>query len=180
VHLFNVEATALTAPRDVSRKALALAAGGDHAAFTALVAAYNDDLMRMSYVILGDRSLAEDAVQNAWAKVWQRLHTLRDPSKVRSWLVAIAANEARQVARRIRRASTASWDGYGAEADPEQVDLRDALANLSVDDRRLLALRYALDLTSAEVGEVLGLSAGAVRSRVMRIIAGLRAELDRE
>lgn len=180
VHLFSVEAIALTFQRDLSSDSIARAAGGDRAAFTALVAAYNSDLMRVSYVILGDHSLAEDAVQNAWARGWQRLHTLRDPTKVRSWLIAIAANEARQMARRVSRTSAANWQGYGSDADPSQIDLRDALATLSVDDRRLLGLRYALDLTSAEVGDVLGLSAGAVRSRLMRLIARLRTELDRE
>jgi RNA polymerase sigma-70 factor (ECF subfamily) len=164
----------------MSRDSVARAADGDPVAFTALVAAYNDDLMRVSYVILGDRFLAEDAVQTAWTKAWQRLHSLRDPAKVRSWLVAIAANEARQTARRIPHAGIGSWDGYGSDADPEQIDLRDALSRLPVDDRRLVALRYALDLTSAEIGEVLGLSAGGVRSRLMRLIARLRTELDRE
>jgi len=179
-HLFCVEAIALTFPLDVSSDSIARAAAGDHAAFTALVAAYNDDLMRVSYVILGEHSLAEDAVQSAWAKGWQRLHSLRDPTKVRSWLVAIAANEARQTARRLPGAATGVWDGYGSDADPSQIDLRYALTRLSVDDRRLLGLRYALDLTSAEVGELLGLSAGAVRSRLMRLVARLRIELDRD
>jgi RNA polymerase sigma-70 factor (ECF subfamily) len=179
-HLFCVEALALTSRNELSRDSVARAADGDSAAFTELVAAYNHDLMRVSYVILGDRFLAEDAVQTAWTKAWQRLHSLRDPAKVRSWLVAIAANEARQIARRIPRAVTSTWDGYGSDADPEHIDLRHALSRLSVDDRRLVGLRYALELTSAEIGEVLGLSAGGVRSRLMRLIARLRTELDRD
>ena len=140
-----------------------------------LVKRYHADLLRVAYVVLGDRALAEDATQAAWIVAWRKVDQLRDPRKVRSWLVAVAANEARQIARRTRNAPDfALQSRYGVEADPSHLDLASALAALSADDRRLLALRYVSGLNSAEIGAELGLSAGAVRHRLMRLVGRLR------
>lgn len=140
-----------------------------------LVNTYHADLLRVAYVILGDREMAEDAAQAAWVRAWQKFAQLRDPAKVRSWLVAVAANEARQIVRRRRLSFRDGMvTSYGAEADPAHLDLASALARLSADDRQLLALRYVMGFTSAEIGEELGLSAGAVRHRLMRLIGRLR------
>ncbi len=79
------------------------AAGGDTAAFTELVVAHHAAMARVAYVVSGDAELTLDAVQAAWSIAWRRLATLRDPAQVRPWLVAIAANEARQQVRRRRR-----------------------------------------------------------------------------
>jgi RNA polymerase sigma-70 factor, ECF subfamily len=128
-----------------------------------------------AYVVLGDRALAEDAAQAAWVRAWQRIDQLRDPAKVRSWLVAVAANEARQIARRKQpQFDRGSAVSFGSEADPSLIDLSNALAAVTADDRQLLALRYLIGLTSAEIGAELGLSAGAVRHRLMRLVGRLR------
>jgi RNA polymerase sigma-70 factor, ECF subfamily len=155
-------------------------AGIDRAAFASLVARFQPDLLRVSYVILGDASLAEDATQAAWIQAWRKLHQLRDDDKLRSWLVAVAANEARQIARRRRRMPFGPRsDGFAADADPRLSDLTAALARLTSDDRRLVALRYVAGLTSEEIGHAVGATGGAVRHRLMRILANLRADLSR-
>ena len=79
---------------------VALAGAGDEAAFSQLVAAYHADMARVAFVACGDRELAEDAVQSAWLVAWKKLHSLRDPDRVRPWLLAVTANEARQLLRR--------------------------------------------------------------------------------
>lgn len=136
--------------------------------------------MRVSYVILGDASLAEDAAQSAWIKAWRKLGQLRNDDKVRSWLLAVAANEARQMARRKRApALPPSPPIPYAGVDPGLIDLAAAVAQLAPDERRLLSLRYVAELTSEEIGEALGLSAGAVRHRLMRLLARLKDELER-
>jgi RNA polymerase sigma-B factor len=56
-------------------------------------------------------------------------------------------------------------------------DLATVLARLAPDDRRLLALRYVAELTSDEIGQSTSISAGAVRHRLMRLLARLREEL---
>src|SRR5262245_45851546 len=84
--------------------AIALAAAGDEAAFARIIRAHHDDMTRVCYIVSGDLDLAEEAVQAAWGIAWRKLGTVRDPSRLRSWLVSVAANEARQIVRRRRRA----------------------------------------------------------------------------
>ncbi len=79
------------------------AAAGDTMAFARIVQAHHDDMVRVCQVICGDPDLAQDAVQAAWPIVWHKLRTLRDPDKLRPWLVTVAANEARQLLRKQHR-----------------------------------------------------------------------------
>ena len=78
------------------------AATGDEAAFTELVSRHHRDLLRVAYVICRDASLAEDSAQAAWAIAWRRMGDVKDPDQIRSWLVAVAANEARRIVRSRR------------------------------------------------------------------------------
>lgn len=161
------------------------AARGDRDAFEALVSAYHRDMVRVAFVILRDAELAADAAQAAWVMAWRKLHTVRDTDKVRSWLLSVAANEAKQLTRR-RRSEVGLSALYERLVGPDPIDglaatinLVDCVAKLSIDDRRLLALKYAGGLTSQEMaGHIGGISAGAVRHRLMRIMSRLREEMN--
>src|SRR5258706_4555210 len=85
------------------RGMVASAATGYEVAFGRIVAAHHDDMARVSFVVCGDVTLAQEAVQSAWPKVWAKLGTVRDPARLRPWLVSVAANEAKQLARSRNR-----------------------------------------------------------------------------
>jgi RNA polymerase sigma factor (sigma-70 family) len=103
---------------------------------------------------------------------------------VRSWLVAIAANEARQLLRSQRRRVIREIAHQPARRAPdpsdliEVLDLRQAVSRLSPDDRFLLALRFVGGLESAEIGHHLGLSPSGVRTRLIRLFDRLRKDLN--
>lgn len=127
---------------------------GDHAAFTELVVAHDADMVRLCMVICRDPDLARDATQDAWHRLWSRPPTLRDEAKLRSWLLSVAANEARQQLRRHRvdavRELRAPQDQGTTDpaGDIERLDLDDALARLDPPERELLGapLRAEHDL----------------------------------
>ena len=161
------------------------AATGDEAAFARLIAAHHASMARVAYVICGDAETTQDAVQTAWSIAWRRLGSLRDPSSVRPWLIAIAANEARKVAGRERRDRVVDISTTLAPSDVDNptdsvdlVDLRRALSALRPEERQLLAMRYAAGLDSSEISAQLGLSASGVRSRLARLLDRLRSDLD--
>ena len=167
-----------------------LAAAGDAVAFARIVATYHADMVRVAYVVSGgDQDVADDAVQAAWAIAWRKLGSLRDPDRLKPWLVAVAANEARQLSRRQRSRSVVWLDvdmtDLGmvdpAEPDPagraDALDLEAALQRLSADERALLALRYEAGLDSSEIGTLLGRPAATVRWRLARLVSRLRKEL---
>jgi RNA polymerase sigma-70 factor (ECF subfamily) len=164
------------------------AIAGDELAFARLVGAYHLDLVRVAYVVCGDEGLAEDAAQAAWWIAWRKLPSLRDHDRPKPWLVAVAANEARKLAKRERRHPVVELKveldpAPGAESpfDPagaiDHVDLANALAHLKAEDRALVALRYAADLDSSELAPVLGISPSGVRNRLSRLLDRLRKEL---
>ena len=174
----------LAIERGIAADTLSDAAGGDALALARIVDAYHDDMARLCFVISGDQDIAQEAVQIAWSKAWRKLGSLRDPSRLRSWLMTIAANEVRQQLRRRRRDQVVEIEviDLGSDRlDPASraglLDLRTALSQLTAEDRTLLAMRHVAGFDSPEIGESLGISAEAVRTRLSRLIARLRSEL---
>jgi RNA polymerase sigma factor (sigma-70 family) len=164
---------------------VASAASGDQTAFARIVAAHHEDMVRVCHVITRDADLANDAVQEAWSIAWRELRRLNDPTRLRQWLVAIAANEARQQLRRQRRRVVTELRAEGPRDDEEgtqlwsgRLDLRNALARLSPQDRQLLALRYIAGFDSAELSRVTGLTPSGTRARLQRLLAALRDDLE--
>jgi RNA polymerase sigma factor (sigma-70 family) len=171
------------------RSAVAKAAHGDEVAFARIVAAHHDDMARVAFVVCGDVELAQEAVQVAWQKAWAKLGSIRDADRLRPWLVSIAANEAKQLARSrnrrwIRETAIEGDEPAGARLAPDpagraaELDLANALAGLEPDDRALIALRYAAGLTSDEIGRAIGMTGGGVRARLARLLKRLREELN--
>ncbi|MEO6208469.1 MAG: RNA polymerase sigma factor [Candidatus Limnocylindrales bacterium] len=155
---------------------------GDEMAFARIVAVYHGDMARIAYFVSGDLDVAADAEQAAWTITWRRLGTLRDPARLRAWLMSVAANEARQIMRSQRRRTVRELavDGPASSPDPDRaalIDLANAVAHLDHRDRTLLGLRYIADLDSETIGRELGLSASGVRVRLHRLLGRLREEL---
>jgi len=169
--------------RDASPSLVDLAARGDEAAFTRIVATYHADLLRIARVVCGDIDLASEAAQSAWIVAWRRLGSLREPARLRPWLMAIAANEARQLVRsdaRRRVREIVVRDPAATPADfgvAVRVDLANALGSLDPRDRALVGMRYLAGLESPEIAREFGMTAVGVRSRLSRALDRLRKEL---
>jgi RNA polymerase sigma-70 factor (ECF subfamily) len=182
-HLLGMEWAVLEQiPMELTVRA---AASGDEQALARLIAAHHSPMVRAAFVVTGNTTTAHEAAQNAWSIAWKRLGSVRDPAKIREWLVAISVNEARQLGRSTQRRRVREIPVDGADpvaGDPaddiDLVDLGRALDGLSTDERRLLALRYVADLDSTVIAARLGLSASGVRSRLSRTLKRLRRELD--
>jgi RNA polymerase sigma-70 factor (ECF subfamily) len=163
-----------------------LAAGGNQAAFTELVRRHHAAMVQVAFAVTGDIESARDAAQSAWSIAWRRLGSVRQSEQVRSWLVSVAANEARQAIRRRPQATVVDisiLEPAGGD-DPSDaistIDLARALRGLKSDDRALLALRFVAGLDSTEIAAHLGMSASGVRSRLARLLDRLRQDLDHD
>jgi RNA polymerase sigma-70 factor, ECF subfamily len=155
---------------------------GDEVAFARIVAAHHDDMARIAYFVCGDIDIAEEAEQSAWAVAYRRLKDLRDPALLRPWLMSVAANEARQIARSRRRRTVRELAVATPtrSADPDRaalIDLADALARLDPKDRAIVGLRFIGGFESGEIGRALGMSASGVRVRLHRLLERLRKDL---
>jgi RNA polymerase sigma-70 factor, ECF subfamily len=165
---------------------LRLAASGDEVAFARIVDAHHADMTSVCFVITGgDGELTAEAVQAAWLIAWRKLGTLREAERLRPWLVSIAVNEARQLARRRRRGQvleiSVALDSAATAPDPAagagDIDLRNAIARLKPEDRALIALRYVAGFDSNELSRALGMSPSGTRARLARLLSELRLEL---
>lgn len=168
-----------------SESIISRAAAGDEIACIRLVSEHYAPMVRAAYVITDDAELAREATQVAWTKAWRRLSALKQPERIRAWLVAIAANEARQLVRRqhrrvIHEIAVGMPDRSNGDlsARIEVMDLKHAVRQLSPADQGLLAMRFGAGLDSNEIGEQSGMSASGVRSRLARLLDRLRRDLD--
>lgn len=159
------------------------AAAGDATAFTSLVERFGTEMVRVAYGVSGDLGLAEDAAQSAWNIAWRKLGGLRDPQQVRAWLLATAANEARQQIRTAirRRRAEVSAEPMTTSAGPDERTFALALLDgLDPRDRLLVVLRHLAGLTSPEIAQALGMKPEAVRVRLHRAIRRIRERMSDE
>lgn len=153
---------------------------GDADVFVALVEPVLPPAYRLALAMLRSEIEAEDAVQEAMFKAWRHFGKFRRDAEMKPWLLAIVANEC----RRLRRShwswviKTADPIGVTEQARPEvhevRDDLRRALYSLPHDQRLAVILRYYVDLSFEEVGQVLKISAKAAKSRTYRALERLR------
>ena len=164
---------------------LASAAAGDEIAFRRIITAHHEDMRRVCACITGDLTVAEEAVQAAWAVAWKRLRDVSEPRHLKPWLMRVAANEARQLRRKRRtrarfEVTTDASEEPGGR-DPATgvygIDLREAMSRLDRDDRALLAMRFIAGFDSNELAEAMGISPSGTRSRIERLLKRLREDL---
>jgi len=158
-------------------------AGWSDAEFDSFVTARMGALVRFAYALTGDLGHAEDLVQTALMRVYQRSRRMRpdDPERYVRRAV-VNANLSRFRRRRVVESLVDRPPDRGApdgEPPGEQAEaLRRMLAGLSPRQRTVLALRYGADLSEADTAELMGVSLGTVKSLSSRGLAKLRAELD--
>jgi RNA polymerase sigma-70 factor (ECF subfamily) len=166
-------------------KLLAAARTGDQASFERLIEPHVAVGYRLAAAILNDAGQAEDAVQDATLRAWRSIGQLRSSTQVRGWFLTIVANRSRSM-RRARWWSVIRLPEFRlglpspAEAADRREDLSKALGRLSPEERAAVFLRFYEDMNSREVGEALGITATAARSRIHRALKRLRVDLGEE
>ncbi len=154
------------------------------AAIEILYVAHWDQLVRLSVLLVRDAGQAEEVVQDAFVELHRRWARLEDPERAPAYLRRTVVNRSRSALRhrgvvqrhlaRQRDVETMPGADEPALADSRRRGVLDALQRLPRRQREVLALRYYLDLSEAEIAETLGISRGAVKSHASRGAAALR------
>lgn len=140
-------------------------------------------MVRLAQWLLGDWASAEDATQEAFARLYPRLSSLTQPEAADGYLRVMVVNQCRSMLRRrrvARRYAQTEEDHPlpdGAEARADTMIVTAALRRLPGRQRECLVLRYYLDLSEADVASSLEISAGSVKRHTARALAAMTALL---
>jgi len=159
---------------------------GDQAAFAEIASASYGRMNSLAFGILRDRSLAEDATQQAMLDAWRNLPKLRDPARFEAWAYRLTVNACYAEARRAKRwipnmtidnpTEPVARDEISPIADRDLLDR--GFRELSVDQRAVLVLRHLVGLPLEEVARTLDIPTGTARSRLYRALQSMRASID--
>jgi RNA polymerase sigma-70 factor (ECF subfamily) len=161
------------------------AASGDHRAFGLLAEQSADRLYGTATLILRDRAMAEDAVQDALVRAWRDLPTLKDRSRWDAWVRRLTVHACIDEARRRRRRPTVTLlpehdrpvrDATTQVADRDQLER--AFARLSAQHRAALVLHHHVGLPLPEIADALGVPLGTAKSRLHHARRAMRAALE--
>lgn len=156
---------------------------GDGDSFTELCRRHYGAMVAIGHSILGDRHLAEDAAQQAFAKAALNLPRLRKADQFGRWMAAISRNAARDLLREIRRTRIADRMAdpvTGSEPDDCRELVRSALGKLPPGDKEVIYLRFYDGLSYEQISAALGLSIQAINGRLRRAKKKLATHLRRD
>lgn len=152
-----------------------------------LYAAHWRRLVRLSVLLVHDQGLAEEITQDAFVALHGRWSRLRSPESALAYLRQSVVNRSRSALRhravvtrhaaRERQPDPAPSADAGLGAEVRRTAVLEALQALPRRQREVLALRYYLDLSEADIAATLGISQGAVKSHASRGSAALRSHL---
>ncbi len=149
-----------------------------------LIQQYQTPLLRLCYIQLQDRTLAEDAVQETFLKAYRGFEQFRGESSEKTWLTRIAVNVCRDYQRgswfrHTDRSITPDMLQIGAEQpDTEDMDLSMAVMKLPRKMREAILLYYYQDMSTEEIAKVLGLTQSTVSYRLQKSREKLRKLLE--
>lgn len=153
----------------------------DRPEFTAWVGARRGSMLRIAWLLTGDRSSAEDLVQSALRRCWPRWSRIGRMADIDAYVRRVMVNQ--YLSWRGRR-----WRGeVPVERPPDhghvptgtyedQALLLEALRRLPAGQRAAVVLRFAEDLSEGQTAAVMGCSTGTVKSQTFRGLEALRAD----
>jgi RNA polymerase sigma-70 factor (ECF subfamily) len=148
--------------------------------FEEFVAEHYRDVLRTVALAIGNRTRAEDAVQEAFLKAFRKWRTVRTMTRPETWVLVVAVNAERRSWRRAPLVASVDVDAAPVRdhAGPvtTAVALRDVLAQLTARQRTAVVLRYLADLPVAEIATALDCAEGTVKATLHQALAKLRIE----
>ncbi|OAB54834.1 hypothetical protein AY599_07610 [Leptolyngbya valderiana BDU 20041] len=155
--------------------------------FDTLARLYSDDLYRFGVWLCGDRTLADDLVQETFIRAWKALDSLKDIDKAKSWLITILRREyARTFERKvpplvdIDNIVGLEQNEDSPEERLERARFRERIMQLEPKYREPLLLQVLMGMAISEIAEALELTESAVMTRVFRARAQLKSQATKD
>jgi RNA polymerase sigma-70 factor (ECF subfamily) len=165
---------------------------GDEEAFRQIFDRYSRPVLSFIFDMVGDRPLAEDLAQETFVRAFRGLQTLREETKLSTWLFGIARNCAREHLRARRRAegnveldAEPAFELHDRARTPsgQLLDkelsgvIQSALARLDEDKRTVFTLKVLQQRSYEEIAEITGFSVGKLKTDLHRARAEMRKRI---
>lgn len=159
---------------------------GDREAFRFLVEQYQDVLYGTAFLMTGDRTVAEDQVQEAFISAWKGIRSFHPGRPLKPWLVRILVNRVlsyrRDNFKTVSSSGTFQAAALVTENPIENIETHDqlerALGLLPEEQRQVILLRYFTGLSLAETSTALGRRQGTIKSQAHRALEQLKYLLE--
>jgi RNA polymerase sigma factor (sigma-70 family) len=137
-------------------------------------------VVRLAVLLVRSTAVAEELAQEAFLRLYQRFAQVENPAGfVRHGVVDLAVTWLRRHDMERERLPLSTVSEPRTLGEPELDEMWEALGHLRPERRAVLVLRFYEDMSHERIAELLGCSAGTVRSRVRRALADLRKEMSR-
>ena len=173
---------------------------GDEAEFERLVQICEKRVYNLALRYTNNEADAADIAQEVFLRVYRALPDFKEESAVTTWVYRITVNTAIDLTRKKTRRRENSLTGYGEDEETPELDIVDesfspeleyektelraalghAIASLSEEHRKIIIMRDVNGMTYNEIGEILSLGEGTVKSRLFRARDRLRAVLEKQ
>ena len=171
--------------------------GGDLRAFDVIVGRYRDRLLNFVFRFLGDRTAAEDVVQETFLRVFRKSKDYRASARFSTWLFTIAGNLAKSELRRRKRwrFTSLGWNEEAeqhieipddrprpdafAETEIATEAIQEAIESLPPNHRQVVILSDIQGMAYEEIAQIVGCPVGTVKSRINRGRLRLQKKLER-
>lgn len=157
--------------REIHEKAVA----GDDEAFLAMMQLHKEALLRTALAFLRNEHEALEALQEVTYRAYKKIRTVKNPAYVKTWLIRIMMNYCQDQLKERKRLQTD--DGLlsiEGKEDTYDVEMKEALAGLSVEEQQLIYLKYFQEVKIKDIAQLENIPEGTVKSRLHKTLRTLR------
>ena len=149
---------------------------GDDDAFLSLILTHREALFRTALAYLKNEGDALEAVQEVTFRAYEKIHTLRKPKYAKTWLIRIMMNYCRDVLHKQRRFvfDEEFMLQHGISEDYTYLEVEEALAQLSDEQRELIYMRYLHEIKIKDIAEMTSIPESTVKTRLYKALKSLR------
>ena len=150
----------------------------DEQAFLSIIHLHKETLYRTAFAFLKNEHDAIEAVQEVTVRAYKKIHTVKEPNYLKTWLVRIMMNYCQdQLRLKKRYISVESLHEMGTSEDYIHLEIEEALATLTEQEQRLIHLMYFQDTKIKDIAVVENIPEGTVKSRLYKTLRTLRSFL---
>lgn len=147
----------------------------DDKAFLQLMQVHKEALYRTALAFLKNEHDAIEAMQEVTFRAYQKIHTVKEPKYVKTWLIRIMMNYCQdQLKKKKRFISGEVLQEMGYDSTDSNLEIEEAIASLSSKEQQLIFLKYFQNTKIKEIAKIENIPEGTVKSRLHKALKSLR------